>query len=786
MARLFASRLAGLAAPAVLILLASCGGSNDGSLGNLGSSGEGGSEQPPVVQNNDGSCSDAREGFKNVYFGDLHSHTSYSLDAYFFNALTDPRAAHRFAKGAAALPQPAQGTQDVFTPGREISIDRPLDFNAVTDHAEFLGGFVLACEHSEQTQQLCDQAIGQGIRDNVRALAAGETPFTQLLAQSVASQLPTDRVAWQLIQQMNEEEYEPCRYTTLHAYEYTSNEQSQMLHRNVIFKGSSTSVPVNVFPSVKITTPLLAENGNDDWDLFDHLNNNCLLNPQCDVLTIPHNSNLSDGRMYLEAGQSSGMTVIGDLTGVPLGRKIETTSVYFPMTEADAELRTTLDRSFEMTQHKGASECAAGLEGAYLANDEGYDPNCDFEINKIVCSGRPDDPATCAAYCKGDPLTDPNWCSHRTYNNNAGDICITGGPDGSSVPAGGGAGTDNCSHPLDYYRNAMAEGLKIKNTLGINPYKVNVTAALDTHAGDSGNAQEWPFIGHSGVLDDEPHELLGFWGCDNEASGEDPADPDNCTNRTFVDFARALNTGGLAGVWAPQNTRADIWDAIHRGESFGTSGSRIRIRTIASWEPLPANICARLATGEDLIANGEIAGARMGDTLAAAQQAGAPHIAVWAQQDPDGYPLQAVDLIKGYVDPAGEAKVRVFNDVVKTQQAVNRPSMQTCAVEVGNHPESLCAIWSDADFDHTENAYWYARVREVPSCRWTAWMCNVEAKADCSLLDPANAMFPEESGLRGYEGCCAVTGEPGSFSGENYFNTLEQRAWSSPIWYETE
>ena len=736
--------------------------------------------------NADGSCSDAREGFKNVYFGDLHTHTSYSMDAYFFNALTDPRAAHRFAKGAAPLPQPAQGTQDVFTKGREITIDRRLDFNAVTDHAEFLGGFALTCDQTEQTQQLCDQAIGQGIRDNVRALAAGDTPLQQALLQSVASQSPTSIAAWKLTQQMNDEEYEPCKYTTMHGYEYTSQDASQMLHRNVIFKGPTSAMPLNVLSSAKPTTALLPDNGNDDWDLFDHLSLVCGLNPDCDVMTIPHNANLSDGRMYLQAGEDAGMTVIGDITGVPLGRKLELTSVYFPMTEADAQLRQDMDRSFEMAQHKGNSECAAGLEGLYLANDEGYDPNCDFEVNKSVCSGRPDDPATCAMYCKGDPKTDPNWCSHKTYNNNAIDVCVTGGPDGASRPAAGGDSTDNCSHPLDYYRNAMAEGLKIQKTLGVNPYKVNVTAALDTHGGDSGNAREWPFVGHSGVLDDEPHELLGFWGCDNEATGEDPSDPANCTNRSFIDFARSLNTGGLAGVWAPQNTRDDIWDAIHRGESFGTSGPRIRIRTIASWEPLPANICERLATGEDLIANGEIVGARMGDTLKGAAQGDAPYIAVWAQQDPDGNPLQAIDLIKGYVDEAGEAKVRVFNEVVKTQQAVNRPSMQSCAVEVGNHPESLCAQWTDGDFDNGSNAYWYARVREVPSCRWSAWMCNVEAKADCSLLDPANGMFPEASGLRGYEGCCAVEGVPGSFTGENYFNTLEQRAWASPVWYETE
>ncbi|MGB1581463.1 MAG: hypothetical protein ACPHER_08140, partial [Nevskiales bacterium] len=87
--------------------------------------------------------------------------------------------------------------------------------------------------------------------------------------------------------------------------------------------------------------------------------------------------------------------------------------------------------------------------------------------------------------------------------------------------------------------------------------------------------------------------------------------------------------------------------------------------------------------------------------------------------------------------------------------------------------------------DAAADAWWYARVREVPSCRWSAWQCNAEQKVDCGQLNPANGMFDEDSGWRGYEGCCVISGEPGSFSGQNHFHTIEERAWASPIWYET-
>ncbi len=773
--------------PALVLGLGACGSS----LPLADQSGPGSAPSamsPPPDEGAAGPCADSRAGYKNAYFGDTHTHTSYSIDAYFFNALSDPRTAHRYAKGAEPAPLPAKGSQEIFTLGYTIEIDRPLDFNAVSDHAEFLGGLATLCNLDGQTQQQCDRFIGQGVRDDVRALAAGDTPFHTQLLQSLLADAPSTLEAWARTKQINDEENEPCVYTTLHAYEYTSNEIGQMLHRNVIFKGAAENVPADVFPAVNATTALAPQNGNDDWDLFDHLELNCTALIGCQALTIPHNANRSDGRMFLAAGEAAGFTVLGDLTGVPLGRKIEQTDFYQALTVADAELRRAYDRSYEMTQHKGQSECAAGAEGPYLVNDEGYDPNCDFEVDKTVCAGDAQDPPACAHFCTGDPGTDPAFCGYRTVGSNIVEPCLFGGPDGRSRTAEGGEDTGNCMHVLDYYRNAMAEGLLIKQSLGINPYRMNITAALDTHSGDSGNAKEWDFTGHGGVLDDDPREQLGFWACDDETAGDDPNDPNNCGERVFVDFARALNPGGLGGVWAAENTRDAIWDALHSGESFGTSGTRLRIRSIASWQPLPADICAQLASGRDLI-GGQIVseGAAMGGDLPPPPAgAGAPYLAVYAVQDPEGYPLQQLDLIKGYINMAGEPKLRVYSAVAATTQPVNLPSPESCAVEVGNHPESLCAQWRDPEFDPASDSFWYARALEVPSCRWTDWLCNVNAEipVDCGQLDASNGVFPEASGLQGFEGCCEISEHNGQFSGEKRFSPIRERAWASPIWYE--
>src|SRR3546814_9936177 len=99
------------------------------------------------------------------------------------------------------------------------------------------------------------------------------------------------------------------------------------------------------------------------------------------------------------------------------------------------------------------------------------------------------------------------------------------------------------------------------------------------------------------ILDNDPRTQRGYWVCDGK--NEDPNDPAHCTNRKFMDRARGFNPGGLAGVWAPENTRQAVWDSFQRGETFATSGPRIRIRTLASWTPPPADICDRLSAGDN-------------------------------------------------------------------------------------------------------------------------------------------------------------------------------------------
>jgi len=183
---------------------------------------------------------------KQAFFGDLHIHTKLSFDAYFFNSINGPREAYQFAKGENAF---LPSGEDPDTPMRQINIGRPLDFAAVTEHAEQLGTFSNICELQGNvpagTNPACS-ALGQVIRDNVSVFITGNVPLYLQLVTSAGSRVPSTRT-WEEIQAIANAENQPCKFTTFNGYEFSSNKGGQVLHRNVIFEG--TKVPADVINS---------------------------------------------------------------------------------------------------------------------------------------------------------------------------------------------------------------------------------------------------------------------------------------------------------------------------------------------------------------------------------------------------------------------------------------------------------------------------------------------------------------------------------------------------------
>jgi hypothetical protein len=221
-----------------------------------------------------------------------------------------------------------------------------------------------------------------------------------------------------------------------------------------------------------------------------------------------------------------------------------------------------------------------------------------------------------------------------------------------------------------------------------------------------------------------------------------------------------FNPGGLAVLWAEENSRDSLFAAMQRREAYGTSGTRPVVRFFGGWD-YPHDLC----DGQQLVERGYAQGVPMGSDLPAQPEGGPlPRFAVSALQDPGtqgepGTPLQRIQIVKGWLED-GEPREKVI-DVVGGENGAS-VDLDTCEPQ-GRGAGSLCTVWQDPDFQADVPAFYYARVLENPTCRWSQYTCNA-AKVDCSQPDTV----PEA-----LAGCC---------SGE-YPPVIQERAWTSPIWY---
>jgi hypothetical protein len=208
-------------------------------------------------------------------------------------------------------------------------------------------------------------------------------------------------------------------------------------------------------------------------------------------------------------------------------------------------------------------------------------------------------------------------------------------------------------------------------------------------------------------------------------------------------------------LWAEENSRESLFAAMRRRESYATSGTRTVVRFFGGWS-LPAALC----DARDLPAQGYAVGVPMGADLPVRPgSGGAPRFVVSAQRDPMGAPLQRVEIIKGWADARGTYE-RVYRVSGEATDVSVDPA--TCAPRGTAGAAARCGVWEDPDFDPAAPAFYYARVLEDPTCRWSRHLCN-RLRVDCAAV-------PMSSPLRA---CC-----DGSLP-----DTVQERAWTSPIWY---
>jgi hypothetical protein len=305
-----------------------------------------------------------------------------------------------------------------------------------------------------------------------------------------------------------------------------------------------------------------------------------------------------------------------------------------------------------------------------------------------------------------------------------------------------------------YVRDALLHGLELEAAGAGNPWKVGLIGSSDTHNA-AGSYDESAFFSKVATLDDTPVErgsvpvprsgADGAAGAGAEAAGGETAYADT--------YYQLWGASGLVGVWAEENTRQSIYDALRRKETFATTGPRLRVRFFGSFAFEDG-----LAAAPDAIARAYAGGVPMGGDLVTAKE-GPPRFLVWAMRDPSSAALQRVQVIKGWLD--GEtARERVFDvacsggaepDPVTHRCADNGSpvDLSDCSVEDGSGAAELSALWSDPAFDAAQRAFYYVRVLENPTCRWSTW----DAIRSGSALRPGLPV------------------------------TIQERAWSSPIWF---
>ena len=303
---------------------------------------------------------------------------------------------------------------------------------------------------------------------------------------------------------------------------------------------------------------------------------------------------------------------------------------------------------------------------------------------------------------------------------------------------------------VNFARDALKRGLALEEQLGTNPLKFGLIGSTDTHLGTPGLVMERGFSGHGGAGKPGTEAL-------------EPGFPD----------VTSLNPGGLAVLWAEDNSRDALFEAMLRKEAYATSGTRPTLRFFGGWDYTENTEDAENAEAaqelesacesKDFARIGYAKGVPMGSDLPphSGGPERAPTFLVRGTRDPhpNGADLQRIEIVKGWVED-GAQRERVLTVAGGPNEA--GVDLTTCERR-GVGKTNLCSVWQDPDFDPTRPAFYYARLLENPSCRWTQWAC-IDAGVKCDQPETIS---------EGFEPCCTDEIPP----------TIQERAWSSPIWY---
>ncbi|MDC0906226.1 DUF3604 domain-containing protein [Gammaproteobacteria bacterium] len=622
-------------------------------------------------------------------YGDLHVHTKYSFDAYIFGVTATPYDAYKYATGE-AIKHPL---------GFDMKLREPLDFYAVTDHGFYMGMIEnyadTSSEMSKKEWTKPMHNINRPENVNVESLGERADLFSSVLSQAIVQPYPYwHPKLWKAWFTNNIQ-------VALKSFDYDVHKSAWA---DVANAAEEFNDPGNftTFIGYEFTTSTEVEGGNLHRNVIFN-SSNAPIRPWTRIDSL----NPEDLWTWMDSLRDKGV----DSLAMPHnsngsnGQMFEVETFRGnPISIEYAEKRMRNEPVVEMTQVKGTSDTHP-----LLSPDDEW---ADFEIMDKRVGSRP-----------------------PTY----------------SMPQGG------------YVRDAYLRGLTLDWEGRGNPYKFGLIGSSDTHTG-AGGFDEDNYWSKAGVLDgtdmgrgsvpltqDRIDMLNQYADLYNQ-----PISIQEIDGRTYADVGfDQWSASGLAVAWAEENTRDSIFQAFKRKETFATTGTRMALRFFAGFDMESIDL-----DSEDMVKNAYAKGVTMGADLFS-QDNQTPQFLVWAQRDKLGAPLQRVQLIKGWVESAsGTPKEQIYDvacsDGLLVDPVTNRcpdngarVNISDCSISNDVGAGELKTIWTDPDFDPTIKAFYYVRVLENPTCRWSTW-------------DSIKA---------------GVTPRP------DLHQTIQERAWSSPIWY---
>ena len=625
----------------------------------------------------------------NVYWGDTHLHTYLSGDAFTLGTSLTPDDAYRFAKGETVR----------ATGGEMVRLRRPLDFLMVADHAENLG---VIPKLAAGDARLLKSKDGKRF---AKILAALPSLPDLLKAGSLADfnqesrPLYTAKGAWggnyEIDDAFKREIWHEVVDNAEGHYEpgrlttfagYEYSANPPMIHRNVLFAGGPEKT--------KQTLPFSKYDSYDPEKLWAHLKE-YKDRTGGDVIAIPHNPNLSGGQMFSPV----------DYRGQPL------TSTY-------AKTRASMEPIVEVTQIKGDSETHPLISPTdeFADFESWFRPPSPYKgkgKGKAASAGK-------KQTAKGSVAAKKKWSKTKASGDKKKAAktkmrAPSGTPDPKALAA------------QAHGRSALKLGLGHQAKLGVNPFKFGMIGSTDAHTGLA-TADENNFWGKMGTNEPGPHRatVLSQYG-----------------------------SSGYAAVWAEENTRESLFAALKRREVYASTGPRITLRFFGGWGYHPED-----AASPDIASVGYEKGVPMGGDLTQAPKGKSLRLLIRAVKDPDGANLDRIQIIKGWRDKEGNLHEKIYNAAWSDDRKLDEngklePVGSTVDLRDASYQNSigdpeLSVTWQDPDFDSAEAAFYYLRVIEIPTPRWTAYDAAFYGLKD----------LPEKIPM-----------------------VIQERAYSSPIWY---